>query len=123
MKEQQYWRYHDNDNNRARRLAKKLKKEAQREAENKLFDYSNNNNPFRDKNLTKMFIWKKKFEKEIKQVCMTKCALWNELMMIIIAMIGEAMMIVDKNKDDNDGNIDDIQDDAINQIRARIRVS
>jgi len=52
---------------RARRLAKKLKKEAQREAENKLFDYSNDKNPFRDKNLTKMFIWKKKYEKEIKQ--------------------------------------------------------
>jgi len=51
---------------RARRLQKKLKKEQQREAENKLFDYSNNNNPFRDKNLTKMFVWKKKFEKEIK---------------------------------------------------------
>jgi len=52
---------------RARRLQKKLKKEAQREAENKLFDYSNDKNPFRDKNLTKMFVWKKKFEKEIKE--------------------------------------------------------
>eukprot|EP00954_Amorphochlora_amoebiformis_P005342 421591-Amorphochlora_amoeboformis.AAC.1 len=51
---------------RARRLAKKLKKEAQREAQNKLFDYSNDKNPFRDKNLTKMFIWKKKYEKEMK---------------------------------------------------------
>uniref|UniRef100_A0A7S2U3K1 Splicing factor Cactin n=1 Tax=Lotharella oceanica TaxID=641309 RepID=A0A7S2U3K1_9EUKA len=52
---------------RARRLAKKLRKEAQREASNKLFDYSNDNNPFRDKNLTKMFIWKKKYEREVKQ--------------------------------------------------------
>ncbi len=50
---------------RARRLAKKLKKDAQREAQSRLFDYSNDNNPFRDKNLTKMFIWKKKYEKEI----------------------------------------------------------
>ena len=51
---------------RARRMAKKLKKDAKREAANSLFGYSNEENPFGDGNLTKMFVWKKKFEKEIE---------------------------------------------------------
>lgn len=48
----------------ARRLAKKLAKQAKQKEEKELFGYTNEANPFNDPNLTKAFVWKKKFDKD-----------------------------------------------------------
>jgi len=48
----------------SRRLAKKLAKQAKQKEEKELFGYTNEANPFNDPNLTKAFVWKKKFDKE-----------------------------------------------------------
>lgn len=48
----------------ARRMAKKLAKQAKQKQEKELFGYTNEANPFNDPNLTKAFVWKKKYDKE-----------------------------------------------------------
>lgn len=48
----------------SRRLAKKQAKQAKQKEEKELFGYTNEANPFNDPNLTKAFVWKKKFDKE-----------------------------------------------------------
>lgn len=50
----------------ARRMAKKLAKQAKKAEEKSLFGYTNENNPFGDANLTKAFVWKKKYEKQVE---------------------------------------------------------
>ena len=50
---------------RARRLEKKQRKREKREANQTLHGYTNDENPFNDNNLTQVFVWKKKYEKEI----------------------------------------------------------
>jgi len=49
---------------RIRRLAKKQIKAEKQKEEKDLFGYTNDNNPFGDANLTKAFVWKKKYERE-----------------------------------------------------------
>eukprot|EP00808_Paulinella_micropora_P018606 g71867.t1 len=54
---------------RARRLAKKQMKRANSAIQNKggeVFGYSDEQNPFGDTNLTKAFVWKKKYEKMVE---------------------------------------------------------
>jgi len=53
---------------RARRKAeKRAKKEALAQKEKELFGYNLENNVFGDRNLTEVFVWKKKIEKEIQK--------------------------------------------------------
>lgn len=51
----------------ARRLEKKSKKKQKVDEEKNLFGFTNESNPYGDANLTKAFVWKKKYLKEAKE--------------------------------------------------------